>query len=151
MTRTIAGVVLALALGACGGGDYDIPMTTLSGTVGGQPWMFVAGHTNAFLSEGETDFFAELYPATFTACGFGTPQGDHLLVAVPKTPGDYDFTTNLNMTFVVGDSDNLVTFDGRIIVDEVTTTLVRGGLHGDFDGDNKVSGRFELTVCPDMP
>jgi hypothetical protein len=149
MTRTIAGV--ALALGACGGGDYTIVMTTLAGTVGGQPWTFVAGHTNDFLSEGEPDFFAELYPATFTPCGFSTPPGDHLIVAVPKAPGDYEISTTLNLTFVVGGSENLVTFDGRIVVDEVTATLVRGGLHGDFDGDNVVSGRFELTVCPSDP
>lgn len=151
MTRTIAGAVLALALGACGGGDHDIPLTTLAGTVAGQPWTFVAGHTNDFLSEGEPDFFAELYPAAFTPCGFSTPPGDHLIVAVPKTPGDYEMSTSLNMTFVVGDSDNLVTFDGRILVDEVTATRVRGGLHGDFNGDNVVSGRFELTVCPGDP
>jgi len=150
MTRTIAGVVLALALGACGT-DYTIAETNLAGTVGGQPWTFVAGHTNAFLSDGEDDFFAELYPAAFTPCGFSTPPGNHLIVAVPKAPGDYDFSTRLNMTFVVGDSDNLVTFDGRIVVDEVTTDLVRGGLHGDFDGDNQVSGRFELTVCLPTP
>jgi hypothetical protein len=149
MTRTMTGAALALALAACGGGDYDIPATPLAGTVGGQPWTFVAGHTNAFLSEGEDDFFAELYPAAFTACGFGTPPGDHLIVAVPKTPGDYDFSTSLNMTFVVGDAQDLVTFDGRVVVDEVTATLVRGGLHGHFDGDNVVKGQFELTICAD--
>jgi hypothetical protein len=146
--RTSAGVGLALALGACGGTDYDIPVAPLAGTVGGEPWTFVAGHTNDFLSEGEDDFFAELYPAAFTACEFSTPPGNHLIVAVPKAVGDYDFSTSLNMTFVVGASDNLVTFDGRVRVDEVTATTVRGGLHGVFDGDNEVKGEFTLTVCP---
>jgi hypothetical protein len=144
--------VLALGLGlaACGT-DYDIPTTTLAGKIDGQPWTFVAGHTDAFLSDGENDFFAELYPASFTACGFATPPGNHLIVAVPKTPGDYDFSTSLNMTFVVEPADNLVTFDGRIVVDEVTPTLVRGGLHGVYNGDNEVSGQFELTVCVQTP
>jgi hypothetical protein len=142
--------VLALALGACGT-DYDIPMTTLAGEVGGQSWTFVAGHTDAFLSDGEDDFFAELYPAAFTPCSFATPPGNHLIVSVPKATGDYDFNLSRNMTFVVEPSDNLVAFDGRIVVDEVTPTLVRGGLHGVYNGDNEVSGRFELTVCVPTP
>lgn len=138
---------MAMGLAACGGG-HEIAATPLAGTVGGQPWTFVAGHTSAFLSDGEPDFFAELYAEAFAPCAFSTPPGNHLIVAVPKSPGDYDFSTSLNMTFVVGDSENLVTFDGRIVVDEVTDTLVRGGLAGDFDGDNDVSGQFELTICP---
>jgi hypothetical protein len=146
----LALVVLALALGACGT-DYDIADTTLAGTVGGEPWTFVAGHTDAFLSDGDDDFFAELYPAAFTPCSFGAPSGNYLIVSVPKATGDYDFDLSRNMTFVVEPSDNLVTFEGRIVVDEVTETLVRGGLHGAFNGDNEVSGRFELTVCAPMP
>jgi hypothetical protein len=148
MTRSTAAALLMLSLAACGT-DYDIPATPLAGKVGGQPWTFVAGETNFFLSEGEDDFFAELYPMAYEACGFGAPQGDHLIVAVPKAPGDYEFSLSLNMTFVVGDAENLVTFDGRVVVDEVTATTVRGGLHGVYDDDNEVSGRFELSVCPD--
>jgi hypothetical protein len=143
--------MLALALGACGGDDFDIPTTPLAGTVGGQPWTFVAGETDAFLSDGEDDFFASFYAETFTACGFGGPSGNHLIVAVPKEVGDYDFSLSQNMTFVVGDSQNLVTTEGRIVVDEVTATVVRGGLHGTLDDDNEVSGRFELTICADTP
>lgn len=140
-------VGLAMIAGACGGGGgEEIVDTTLSGSVGGQPWTFVAGHTDAFLSEGESDFFAELYAGTFTPCGFDTPTGDFLIVSVPKEVGEYDFSLSLNMTFVVG-SDNLVATDGRVVVDEVTATTVRGGLVGDFDGDNHVNGQFELTIC----
>lgn len=134
------------ALVGCGT-DYDVATTPLAGTVGGQPWTFVAGHTNAFLSEGEDDFFATLYPAQFTACGSSEPSGSHLIVSVPKAVGDYDMGPQLNMTFVVGSSDNLIAFDGRIIVDEVTATKVVGGLHGEFDGDNEVNGRFEISIC----
>lgn len=146
MMRTA--VTVLLVLGGCGT-DYDVPATPLAGTVGGQPWTFVAGETNFFLSEGEDDFFAELYGAPYTPCEFSTPQGNHLIVAVPKSPGDHDFSLSLNMTFVVGASENLITFDGRVVVYEVTPTLVRGGLHGDYDDDNVVKGQFELTICPD--
>jgi len=39
----------------------------------------------------------------------------------PKSPGDYDMDLGRNMTFVAGDR-NLVSFDGRIVVDQVTPT-----------------------------
>lgn len=54
-----------------------------------------------------------------------------------------------NMTFVVGDSDNLIATNGRIVVDEVTATTVKGGLVASYDGSNEVNGRFEVTICPE--
>src|SRR5436190_17870860 len=130
---TIAAALLTSLLAACGTDDGPgaIDTTqTLTGSVGGQAWTFAAGETNAFLSEGEDDFFAELYPMAYTQCGFSSPSGNHLIVSVPKTPGEYDMGTSRNMTFVVGESDNLVTFSGKIVVDEVTATSVKGALVG---------------------
>lgn len=147
---TIAAALLTSILAACGGDDGpgEVDTTqTLTGLVGGEAWTFVAGETNHFLSEGEDDFFAEFYPATYTQCGFSSPSGNHLIVSVPKTPGTYDMGTQRNMTFVVGDSNNLIAFNGKIVVDEVTTTSVKGALVGQFDGDNEVNGTFELKVC----
>jgi hypothetical protein len=142
---------LALLMGACGGGSsYEVSDQPLAGTVGGAPWTFVAGHTDAFLSEGEDDFFAELYAEAFAPCGFATPQGSLLLVAVPKEPGEYEMSLQLNMTFVAND-ENLVATDGVIVVEEVTATTVTGGVHGVFDDDNQVDGRFTLTICADTP
>ncbi len=145
MTKLLVASTLLFA--ACGG--EDIVSTPLAGQVDGQPWTFVAGHTSAFLSEGEDDFFATLYASSFTPCGFSEPGGNHLIVSIPKTPGDYDMGFGRNMTFVVGDSDNLVTLDGRIVVDSVTDTKVTGGLYGSYSGDNEVNGRFEITICAD--
>lgn len=147
---TVVATLLTAGLVGCGSSGpsaADIGTETLAGSVGGQAWTFVAGETNAFLSEGEDDFFAEFYPEAYTACGFSTPSGNHLIVSVPKSPGEYQMGTQRNMTFVVGDSDNLISFDGAIIVEEVTATSVKGGLVGEFDGDNVVNGRFELTIC----
>ncbi len=138
---------ISLAAIGCGGDDsFDVATTPLSGTVGGQAWTFVAGQTNAFLSEGKDDFFTVMYPTQFSTCGFSEPGGSHLIVAVPKQVGDYDMGFNRNMTFVVG-TENKIAFDGRIIVSEVTATKVIGGLHGSFDGDNEVNGQFEVAVC----
>jgi hypothetical protein len=141
-------LVVTATTAACtdSGGSVEIATTPLAGKVAGQAWTLAMGHTSAFLSEGEDDFFATLYPTTFTACGFSEPSGPHLIVAIPKTPGDYELNLGLNMTFYA-DNENLVATEGRIVVDEVTATRVTGGLHGIYDGDNEVNGRFDVTIC----
>ena len=144
----ILGAMILLAAACGGGSSHEVSDQPLAGTVGGAPWTFEAGHTNAFLSEGQDDFFAELYAEAFTPCGFASPSGDHLIIAVPKEPGEYEFSLALNMTFVVG-TDNLVATEGVVVVDTVTATEVTGGVHGVFDGDNEVDGQFTLTVCAD--
>lgn len=151
-TLTTLFAVSMMALVGCASddaGSKEIEATPLAGAVGGQTWTFAAGHTSAFLSEGEPDFFASLYPTAFTACGFSEPGGNHLIVAIPKTPGEYEMSLQRNMTFVVGESNNLIATNGRIVVDEVTATTVKGGLVASYDGSNEVNGRFEVTICPD--
>lgn len=103
-------------------------------------------YADSTLSKDEPDFFASLYPATFTACGFAGPAGDHLLLSIPKTPGEYPMSLSRNMTFVVGD-DNKIAINGTIVVDEVTATSVKGGLVASFDAANEVNGRFEIPIC----
>lgn len=140
-----------LALAACSGsdgGDVEIAATPLSGKVGGQAWTFQAGATDAFLSQ-DSDFFAALYDTSFTPCGFDEPTGPHLLVSVPKQPGEYPLSLQRNITFVVGEADNLISLEGRIVVDEVTATRVTGALVTRRDDGNDVNGEFELTVCPE--
>jgi hypothetical protein len=153
MTKHIAlALLFSSTLVACGtdDGPGDVDMTqTLSGTVGGQAWTFAAGETNAFLSEGDDNFFAELYPSAYTQCGFSAPSGNHLIVAIPKTAGEYEMNTSRGMTFVVGDSENLISFSGKVIVSEVTATSIKGGLVGSYDGQNEVNGTFDLKICED--
>ena len=154
MNKLIAALLTASLTAACGtdsgGGSGEVDMTQpLSGTVGGEAWTFAAGETNAFLSEGEDDFFAEFYSTAYTQCGFSAPSGNSLIVSIPKAPGEYDMGTSRNMTFVVGGNQNLISFDGKIIVEEVTPTSVKGGLVGSYDGDNEVNGTFELKICAD--
>ncbi|MFN0245289.1 MAG: hypothetical protein ACKV2T_00180 [Kofleriaceae bacterium] len=143
-------VLLSVGATACtiSTSNEDIVDATLAGVVAGQSWNFVAGHTSAFLSEGEDDFFASLYPSTFTPCGFNEPSGPHIIVAIPKTTGDFEMGFGRNMTFVDG-SNNLVSLDGRIRVDAVSATNVTGGLVASYDSDNEVNGTFDVTICPD--
>jgi hypothetical protein len=138
-------LAVAAGCGTSDSGSTTIDDGTLAGMVYGQPWTFQAGGTDAFLSEGDDNFFATFYANAFT-CG-SEPSGPSLIVAVPKVPGDYPMSLMRNMTFVMG-SDNKVAIDGRVVVDSVTATTVTGGLVGTFDDQNTVSGHFTLTVCP---
>ena len=145
---------LSLPLVACTTDDGSSSSTAsidpapLSGTVGGQAWTFQAGHTDSFLSKDEPDFFASLFPTTFSTCGFSEPSGDHLILSIPKTVGDYPMSLSRNMTFVVG-NDNKIAIDGHIEVTEVTATSVKGGIVAKFDDQNEVNGTFTIPVCPD--
>ena len=140
-------LVLGLASGACTvSTSNQIDSTPLAGTVDGYSWTFVAGSTDAFISAGQDNFFASMYPTAYTACSGIEPSGPHLLVAVPKVVGDYPMTLDRNMTFVVNDN-NLVATDGRIVVDSVSATQVTGGMHAIYDGANEVNGQFSLTIC----
>jgi len=152
MTKLALLTTALLGFGACSveaGGGEDIVDSNLSGVVAGQSWNFAAGHTSAFLSEGEDDFFATLYPTTFTPCGFNEPSGPHIIVAIPKTTGEFDMGFDRNMTFVDDSSNNYVSFDGVIRVDSVTATSVSGGLAAGYDSDNEVNGTFDITICAD--
>jgi hypothetical protein len=145
--------LLLLVLAACGEEEADelpceVIAGTLSGTIAGEAFEFVAGETNAFLSDDES-FFTELYGEAYEACGYDFPDGSHLIVSIPTTPGEYEFTAMMNGTFVYdegGSPMNEVTFSGVIIVDEVTDTTVSGGLCM-ATGDNEVSGDFTVDIC----
>jgi hypothetical protein len=144
MSKLLA--LTALLLGACSS-EAAIDVGPLMGTVAGQPWTFLTGETDAFLSSTGDTFFASFYAGSFTACTGAAPSGPSLIVAVPKTPGDYPMSLQRNMTFVNG-SDNKIATDGRVVVDTVTTTTVTGGLVGTYDDANTVNGQFTLTICP---
>ena len=148
LTTVLAIGMMALVGCATDEGSKEISATTMTGSVGGQAWTFAAGHTSAFLSEGEDDYFATLFQTPFTPCGFSEPSGPHIIVSIPKTTGDFDMGFGRNMTFVDG-SENLVSFDGRIRVDSISATNVRGGLAASYDSDNEVNGTFDVTICTD--
>jgi hypothetical protein len=143
-------LLLSLSLIGCATDDSssaDIEATPLAGSIGGQAWTFQAGNTDSFLSEGEDTFFATMFPTTFTTCGFSEPGGNHIIVSLPKVPGDYPMSLSRNMTFVVG-NDNKIAVDGMIRIDEVTATHITGGIVSSFDSQNTVNGTFDIPICP---
>src|SRR5262249_46259600 len=128
--------------------SHDIDPGNLSGVVGGQTWSFQAGATDGFLSHGETDFYAPLYPVPFTPCGISGPRGPHLILSLRDVAADSNPGLARNRTFVDGTA-NLDPVAGRIIVDVVTADHVSGGLRGTYDVDNEVNGQFDVTICPE--
>ncbi len=149
--RALTLTLLATLAVGCGT-SYDITDQPLAGTIGGTPWTFVAGDTNDFLSQ-DDDYFASLYPETYSTCGFGEPtQVNHLILNIPKQVGEYDYSLQLNMTFVVydgtGSPNNLIGTSGTIRVDSVTADTITGGVYARFDGDNEIDGTFSVAICP---
>lgn len=134
------------------GDDVAIEDRPLSGLVGGSSWTVARAETDAFLSEGEPDYWVDLYAEGGVACETSSlDSGHHLIVQVPRAPGEYRLSLSNTATFViVGEEfENLATTTGRIVVDSVDATTIRGGAYLRFDADNTVNGRFEVTICPD--
>ena len=149
-----------LALTACGdesgGGDdgsgkVTIASTPLSGLVGGESWTVALAEADAFLSEGEPDFWVDAYSTARAACQSRSPGGPHLILDLPKQPGAYRLSLRRNATFVIEGADatfeNLIATEGRLVVDEVTDSVIRGGAYVRFDAQNSVNGRFEASIC----
>jgi hypothetical protein len=149
--------LLALTLIGCGGDDDDggsgstaIAEGKLSGKVGGEPWTVASAETDAFFSN-DKKLWVELYGEPSTeACGLVSPSGNHLLLNVPTSPGEYPLSLDLNGTFVIETptgTDNLVGTKGLLRVDEVSATTLRAGINIEYDAGSSVSGEFEAVIC----
>jgi hypothetical protein len=140
---------LLLAAG-CGAGPLDISDAPLSGLVGGTAWTFGSAESSAFLSMSD-QFFVTAYSEAVAPCtGAGDQvQSNWLILNVPKAPGDYALGSGLNETFYVQDTGlNYVATQGRIVVHQVTATIVSAGAHFLLDGNNVVNGQFQAQICP---
>lgn len=156
-TRPTFAIVLTIVLGvslaaACGGGgEIAISTATLTGQVGGVSWTLGTAESNAFLSSNSDQFFVDAYAETLAPCtGAGTGLNtSRLILNIPKTPGDYQLSAAITETFYVpATNSNFISGQGRIVVDEVTATTVRGGAHFFFDNANFVDGQFQAQICP---
>lgn len=137
---------LFLLLTACG---PDITDQLLQGRIGGAAWTFGEGETDPFLSEGEETWFVQLYGEPYLPCGFSTPGGPALLLALPREPGRYRLHGPVSLTFVPAPGVNLVAAEGEIVVEEVGEEVVTGRLWASYDRNNEVEGRFAASLCSD--
>lgn len=152
MTK-LPGFLLLLLTMACGGGSttYEISSAPLGGVVGGEPWTFQTGDTDAFLSDDQ--FFAVLFSSNYETCELSArPREENsLILNIPKMAGDYPLSLTQNMTFVVQQADgplNIIGIRGRLRVDEVSDTRVTGAIFAEDDDANRVDGTFEVEICP---
>jgi hypothetical protein len=133
------------------GARTPIVNTPLAGMIGGEAWTFNHADTDSALSDQET-FFLSFYAEPAMACeSFFQSTLNELIVIVPKAPGDYAINFEHAATFVVdpgGSNDNLVAFNGHMVVDEITATTLRGGIAVEYNAKNHVNGRFEANICP---
>jgi len=159
--RTNAGIlcVSLLLLANCGDGGEDtgaggnnqpISSQNLSGKIGGQPWSFMTGQTDSFLSDA-TKYFTTLYPSAFTACQtFAAPGNDnYILIDLPASVGSYGLSLSQNATlYDASTSYNWVATRGRIQIDSITETTITGGVTITYNADNAVDGQFQASICP---
>jgi hypothetical protein len=147
-------ISLVLGLAACGGGGAvgTVSPQPLSGLIDGQPWTFVAGETNHFLSVDR--FFATLFDQMIDSpCLGGDPTGAtrSLILNIPMAVGRYALSLDLNQTFSFKDASGTYQNDaatsGVLEVTTLTATTILGGVKMAFDGRNTVDGQFEIAIC----
>jgi len=133
-----------------GGGGTGTPInsTPLAGKIAGQSWTMVSADTDAFLSD-DAGFWATAYELSIPACSGQFSDGRELLLTIPKAPGDYPLSLNLNATFYDPDTgNNLVATKGHIAVDTISASQITGGAYIEYDAANTVNGRFTISICP---
>jgi hypothetical protein len=144
------GFALAGGLASGCGGSIEISDAPMSGVIGGDNWTFGSGETLAALSKSD-QFWVNAYQEAVAPCTGAGDQvsSNRLIINAPKVAGSYRLGLGLNVTFYVQTTaKNFVATTGRIVVSQVTDTMLSGGGHFIFDGANEVNGQFQAQICP---
>ncbi|HET9929781.1 MAG TPA: hypothetical protein VFQ35_03805, partial [Polyangiaceae bacterium] len=83
--------------------------------------------------------------------GIPTSTQPEVIVQLPRAPGTYSLSLQRNATFAIQRStttDNLVATKGKLVIDEVTATTIKGGAYIEYNAENSVNGTFEASICP---
>lgn len=149
---------LGLLLVGCGGGgnsDRQLfdgsggpPISTrpLQGTIDNQPWSLVTAQTGS--QPNPAYFWIEAY-AESRSCGLSSKTTEPFVaLPVPKAVGDYVLDEHLAANFALPRGDVFVSTTGRVRIDEITATTIRGGATIIYSAKHQVDGQFEARICP---
>ena len=130
----------------------SIQAGTLDGTINGFGWTFKSGRvTTSTFDNNKLSFdFWETYEADPCSV-FISSSNRSILGSFPLKRGEYPFSLSQNVTFAFEEQDgsylNLFVTDGRLIIDDIDGSTLRGRMVANYDSDNSVSGEFELAIC----
>ena len=139
-------LVLMLALTGCG--DDEEGISPARGLIGGKAWTFKSGIVDYSRSDSD-EFAIDLFSTSVSCTTSSTSSLDRVQVTVPRNQGDHAIGDGVTTaTFVVGsDGGDRFISSGHVQIGEVTGSRVRGGVDLHFDGQNRLNGQFEATVC----
>ena len=107
---------------------------SVEGRINGQPWQFGSGLIDIEVIEDDIHY-VYLFPSENARCDEPPFDQPHLILHVPKMPGEYALGPVLNVTFAFQRDDEPryeMTFDGALVVAEYTPgRLVGAVLHGE--------------------
>lgn len=145
-----AGLVLGVFLAAsCGASDpaAGISSQPLSGKIGGRPWTAMTAGT---LGPPTKIYGVYIFGTALPPCRMPDDM-DEVILQVPDTVGSYDLDLTLAQSIIVGSiGQTLLTWKGKLVVESITATTVKGATKFEYDADNYVDGTFEATICPLM-
>jgi len=91
----------------------------------------------------------DLEPLFITAAEFTFNATSFASLTVPTAVGGYAFSPTISATFVLNDRNqsNLWATRGKVIVESITEAEVMARAFVDYDSNNRIDGRFTITVC----
>ncbi len=151
MRRALRAILLAACLaGGCNAGTIEISSAPMAGLIGGVAWSFGTAETNALLSRSD-QLWIDVYQEALAPCtGAGASvSSNRLILNAPTQAGDYLLGSGVRVTFYVPmTGNNYVATQGRMVIDQVTDTMLSGGANLRYDDSNDVDGQFQATICP---
>lgn len=155
----LAGALLLVGIG-CGPGDeeeegYEVSSSDLTGDIAGESFAVGSGFASDPFEDGE--YWIELHASEVDdPCDpFAYESEPHIIISTTPEPKDVGLSLSNNITFAYPDGDssqNDISTQGRLIIDQANEETVKGGLYAIFSSDGKsheVDGQFSVPFCAD--
>ncbi|MEE2788562.1 MAG: hypothetical protein VX589_14560 [Myxococcota bacterium] len=129
--------------------QINIADQPIEGRIDGRPWRFESGLVDIEIVE-EDLHYVHLFPSPDARCDAPPLHEPHIIVHVPKMEGEYAFGPALNATFAVmqdGQTTYEITFDGALVVAQLTDDSLLGALYARRGDAHEVNGLFSARSC----